>query len=70
MKSLIHCILPSNIGSSIEFKVGECQLRLGYTNRYLSATVSRIETVDGKDSDLHIDKPVYAVHLEDVKVCE
>lgn len=26
-----------------------------------------IEIVDGKDTDLHIDKPVYAIHLENVK---
>jgi len=60
--------LASRIGSSIDFKVGECLLRLGYTNRYLSATISRIETVDGKNTDLHIDKPVYAIHLEDVRI--
>ena len=26
--------------------------------------------VDGKDTDLHIDKPVYAIHLADVKEVE
>lgn len=60
--------IASRIGSSIEFKVGECRLRLGYTDRYLSATVSKIETVDGKCTDLRIDKPVYAIHLENVRI--
>lgn len=45
----------------------ECRLRLGYTKMELSAVISEIETVDGKDTDLHIDKPVYAIHLTDVK---
>lgn len=27
--------------------------------------------INGKDTDLHIDKPVYAIHLADVKeICE
>ena len=43
------------------------KLRLGYTKRYLLAFVNKLEIVDGKDTDLHIDKPVYAIHLEDVK---
>ena len=45
----------------------ECKLRLGYTKEYLSAKISKIEIVDGKDTDLAIDKPVYAIHLADVK---
>ena len=44
-----------------------CKLRLGYTKEYLSARIVKIEIVDGKDSDLHIDKPVYAIHLTDVR---
>lgn len=43
-----------------------CLLRRGYTKRRLSAYVSLIEVVNGKDTDLHIDKPVYAIHLTDV----
>lgn len=45
----------------------QCKLRLGYTKNYLSARIKKIEIVDGKDTDLHIDKPVYAIHLSDVK---
>ena len=41
--------------------------RIGYTNRYMTANITKIEVVDGKDTDLHIDKPVYAIHLADVK---
>lgn len=44
-----------------------CKLRLGYTNRYMTANITKIEVVDGKDTDLHIDKPVYAIHLADVR---
>ena len=37
--------------------------RLGYGREKLSATITKIELVDGKDTDLHIDKPVYAIHF-------
>ncbi|MGP1577861.1 MAG: hypothetical protein ACTTH7_10370, partial [Treponema sp.] len=37
--------------------------RLGYGREKLSATITKIEIVDGKDTDLHIDKPVYAIHF-------
>lgn len=47
-----------------------CILRLGYTQRYMTATITAIETVDGNDTDLHIDKPVYAIHLSNVKECQ
>ena len=52
-----------------EFEKGifPCRLRLGYTRRELSAFISEIQIVDGKDTDLHIDKPVYAIHLEYVR---
>ena len=46
-----------------------CKLRLGYTNTYMTANITEIEIVDGKDTDLHIDKPVYAIHLTNVKEC-
>ena len=41
----------------------ECQFRLGYTKEYLTATVHSIEIVDGKNTDLKVDKLVYAIHF-------
>lgn len=40
-----------------------CIFRLGYTKQYMSAFITRIWTMDGTNSDLHIDKPVYAMHF-------
>ena len=47
----------------------KCKLRLGYTNRYMTANIKMIVIVNGKDTDLHIAKPVYAIHLTDVREC-
>ena len=47
-----------------------CKLRLGYTNQYLVANITKIETINGKNTDLHIDKPVYAIHLSNIKEME
>lgn len=44
-----------------------CVLRLGYTKQYMTATITKIEIVDGKNTDLAIDKPVYAIYLDNVK---
>ena len=44
-----------------------CALRLGYTRKMITARISRIEVIDGKDTDLHIDKPIYAIHFKDVR---
>ena len=45
-----------------------CKLQLGYNPKTrLKAIITKIEVVDGKDTDLHIDKPVYAIHLAEVK---
>lgn len=44
-----------------------CKLRLGYTNQYLIANITKIEKMNGKDTDLAIDKPVYAIHLGNIK---
>ena len=51
-------------------QVFPCKLRLGYTKKYLSARITKIEIVNGKDTDLAIDKPVYTIHLADVKEIE
>ena len=61
----------ATIGFSKKFAAcypdNKCLLRLRFTGKKLSAYISLIETVNGKDTDLHIDKPVYAIHLTDVR---
>lgn len=44
-----------------------CKLRLGYTKEYLSARIIKIEIVNGKNTDLAIDRPVYAIYLTNVR---
>ena len=41
----------------------ECQFRLGYTKEYLNAVINSIEVVSGIDTDLKVDKSVYAIHF-------
>lgn len=68
---IIHCELM--VGNYVLLKKGACvpcKLRLGYTGKYMTAIITRIDMVDGKDTDLHIDKPVYAIHLADVREVE
>ena len=50
-----------------DFPQSECFLGLGYTGKYLHAIITKIEIVDGKNTNLHIDKPVYAIHLSNVR---
>jgi hypothetical protein len=61
----------SNIISVLGFKkklgVNSCILKLGYTRKKITANISLIEVVDGKNTDLHIDSPVYAIHLVNIK---
>lgn len=44
-----------------------CVLRKGYTTKGMIAIMTKIEIVDGKNTDLHIDKPVFAVHFAEVE---
>lgn len=53
------------LGSAICFF--ECRLRLGYTKRFMKATIIEIKKINGKHTDLAIDAPVYAIHLENVR---
>ena len=47
--------------------INYCILKMGYSNNLgLEAGITKIEIVDGKNTDLAIDKPVYAIHLTDV----
>lgn len=59
----------STLGYSHEFEDDfDTLLQMGYVTRHrMSAIITKIETINGKDIDLHIDKPVYAIHLADVK---
>lgn len=54
-------------GHRIDIVNIDCVLRLGYTKKYMTATIDTIELINGKDTDLHIDKLVYAIHLADIK---
>lgn len=61
---LVDCEMGLRRGN---FPLPSCKLRLGYTNKYMTANITKIEIVDGKDTDLHIDKPVYAIHLSNIR---
>lgn len=60
----------SKIGYSNERISNYCNkviLRLGYTKEYMTASVVKLEVVDGVNTDLAINKPVYAIYLENIK---
>ena len=43
------------------------KFRQKYTKNYIEALINKIEIVDGKNTDLHIDKPVYKIYIAAVK---
>ena len=43
------------------------KFRQKYTKKYIEALVNKIEIVDGKNTDLHIDGAVYAIYLSAIK---
>ena len=45
----------------------QCIFSLGYTKEKLIADIRKIEIVSGENTDLHIRKNVYAIHLENVR---
>ena len=57
---------------NVIFKIPmRCYLQLGYKpETRLEAMISKIEIVDGKNTDLAINKHVYAIHLSNVKECQ
>ena len=63
------CGCISEIGESLTMMTFKhpIKLRLGYTDRYMTANIIKIEIVDGNKTDLHINKPVYAIHLANVR---
>ncbi len=44
-----------------------CNLRLGYTSKYMTANITKIEIVNGDNTDLHLNKSVYAFHLANIR---
>lgn len=66
---LMYTGVPMPFFRNIEFYRSRrpcCILRLGYTKQQMTAKITKIEVVDGTDTDLHVDKPVYAIHLVNV----
>lgn len=51
-------------------KTLRCILRFGYTKKYMIANINKIEVVDGENTDLKIDAPVYAIHLNNIHEVE
>ncbi len=41
----------------------DCCFRCGYTTQHFYGIITKIELVNGLDTDLHIDKPVFAIHF-------
>ena len=58
---------PVHYMSDKRFDGLRCVLRLGYTKKYLKACINAIEVVNGKNTDLAIDKPVYSIHLYHIR---
>ena len=57
--------LYSTISFLKQKKERHCFFQLGYNPKTrISAVISKIEIVDGKQTDLRIDKPVYAIHFK------
>ncbi|MDE7228745.1 MAG: hypothetical protein K2N31_10560 [Treponemataceae bacterium] len=70
---LVYTGVPMPFFRNIEFfrsRRPRCILRLGYTKRQMTADITKIGVVDGKDTDLRVDKPVYAIHLANVRDAE
>lgn len=44
-----------------------CNFTLGYTGKTLCAVITRIEMMNGKNTDLKYDGKVYAIHFNDVR---
>lgn len=60
-------LLNAKLGELFSKRPVSCRLRLGYTRQCLEATITKIEIVNGKNTDLAINEPVYAIHLADVR---
>lgn len=60
-------LLKAKLGELFSKKPVGCILRLGYTKRHMTAVIKEIKIVNGKDTDLRINTPVYAIHLADIR---
>lgn len=59
------CFIVAYFGDNVR---PTCYLQLGYNpETRMVAKIKKIEVVDGKNTDLAINKPVYAIHLENVE---
>lgn len=68
MKRIIHTLKCEKLSVTYDkYDRPACLLRKGYTNSCLIARIEKIEIVDGKNTDLHMNRPVYAFHLSTVK---
>lgn len=45
----------------------KCIFTRGYTSEMLIAEIERIEIIYGGNTDLHVNKNVYAIHIKNVK---
>lgn len=61
-------LLNAKMGQIFSKKPIQCKLCLGYTKHYMTATITKIEIVNGRNTDLAIDGLVYAIHLAEVQV--
>lgn len=72
-KRFNHCLGPGFSIGLMSAYFGDnvrptCYLQLGYNpETRMVAKIKKIEVVDGKTTDLAVDKPVYAIHLENVE---
>lgn len=63
---LVVCSEDNIPGKNIKI-ILPCKLRRAYTSEYLIADITKIEIMGGTDTDLHINKPVFAFHLKNIK---
>lgn len=68
MKKIVSTLKCEKLSVSYDkYDRPACLLRKGYTNSCLIARIKKIEIINGKNTDLHIDRLVYAFHLSNVK---
>ncbi len=57
-------LFPNDLYDYSEIEPRRCYLQLGYTRNRLLAWITKVEVVRGNETDLRIDKPVYAIHFK------